>query len=62
MDEYLKTKEIASLLRVKLITVRRWIGSGKLPAILLGREFRIVKSDFDKFLAERQVIAPRRKK
>jgi excisionase family DNA binding protein len=61
MDEYLTTNEIASLLKVKLITVRRWIGAGKLPAMFLGKEYRVKKSDFEKFLADRQVRGPRRR-
>lgn len=55
MDEFLTTKEIAKLLKVNVLTVRRWIGSGKLPATSLGKEFRIKKSDFDKFLEDRRV-------
>lgn len=55
MDEYLTTKEIASILKVNVLTVRRWIGSGKLPATFLGKEFRIKKSNFDKFMKEREV-------
>lgn len=53
MDEYLTTKEIASLLKVNVLTIRRWIGSGKLPATFLIKEYRIKKSDLDKFLSER---------
>jgi excisionase family DNA binding protein len=55
MDEYLTTKEIASALKVHILTIRRWIASGKLPATFLGKEFRIKKSDFEKFIEDRQV-------
>ena len=55
MDEYLTTKEIASALKVHILTIRRWITSGKLPATFLGKEFRIKKSDFEKFIEDRQV-------
>lgn len=54
MDEYLTTKEIASLLKVNVLTIRRWIGSKKLPATFLIKEYRIKKSDLDKFLSERR--------
>ena len=50
MDEYLTTEEIAVLLKVHVITVRRWIVGGKLPATFLGKEYRIVKRDFEAFL------------
>lgn len=55
MDEYLTTKEIASILKVNVLTIRRWIDSGKLPATFLGKEYRIKKSDYEKFLDERKV-------
>lgn len=54
MDEYLTAKEIASALKVNIISVRRWIASKKLPAIFLGKEYRIKKNDLEKFLNERQ--------
>ena len=55
MDEYISAKEIASLLKVHIVTVRRWIISGKLPAFLLGKDYRIKKDDFDKFMNDRRV-------
>lgn len=55
MDEFLTTKEIASILKVNIITVRRWIVAGKLPATFLGKEFRISKKDFEQFLEVRKV-------
>lgn len=55
MDDYLTTKELASLLKVNILTVRRWIASKKLPAIFLGKEYRIKKSDFNEFLKKREV-------
>lgn len=54
MDEYLTTKEIATLLKVNVLTIRRWIGSKKLPATFLIKEYRIKKSDLEKFLSERR--------
>jgi excisionase family DNA binding protein len=57
MEEYMSVKEIASLLKVHIVTVRRWIISGKLPAFLLGKDYRINKKDFDKFMNDRKVKA-----
>ena len=48
MEEYLTVKEIAKLLKVKEITVRRWILRGWLPAIRFGREFRVKKEDLER--------------
>lgn len=55
MDEYYSPKEIATLLKVNVITVRRWIDKGKLPAIKLDKDFRITKKDLDNFLERRRV-------
>lgn len=55
MDEFLTTKEIADILKVNILTVRRWIGAGKLPATSLGKEYRIKRSDLNKFLEDRKV-------
>ena len=55
MEEYLTTKGIADLLKVNIITIRRYIQSGKLPAVFLGKEYRVKKIDLEKFLEERKV-------
>ncbi len=49
MNEYLTTQEVAQLLKVKEITVRRWILRGWLPAIRFGKVFRIKKEDLEKY-------------
>lgn len=55
MEEYLTTKEIAYILKVNIITIRRYIHAGKLPALFFGKEFRVKREDFDKFLANKKV-------
>lgn len=55
MDEYLTTKEISKILKVNIVTIRRWIVGEKLPATYLGKEFRIAKKDFQKFLDDRKL-------
>lgn len=55
MDEFLTTKEIASILKVNIITVRRWIVAGRLPATFLGKEYRVTKKILEKFLEARKV-------
>ncbi len=49
------TRQIAKLLSIKTITVRRWIVKGLLPAFQLDKEYRIKKDDFEKFLDSRRV-------
>jgi excisionase family DNA binding protein len=55
MEEYYSTKQIAKMLGVKTITVRRWITKGVMPAFMLDKEYRVKKSDFEKFMAERRI-------
>jgi excisionase family DNA binding protein len=54
--EYLTTNEVKELLGLKnVITVQRWIRKGILPATKFLKDYRISKSDLDRFLAERKV-------
>lgn len=55
MEKYLTTEEIARDLNVNVITVRRWIHKGILPANKFLRDFRISREDFEKFLVSRKV-------
>ena len=55
MEEYYSTKQIATMLGMNVITVRRWIIKGLLPAFLLDKEYRVKKSDFEEFVEERKV-------
>jgi len=50
VEEYLTTEEISNLLKVNIVTVRRWIKSGRLPATFLAKEYRVAKSDLEKFI------------
>jgi excisionase family DNA binding protein len=43
--------EVANLLRVSNMTVYRLVQSGQLPAIRVGRSYRIREEDVDKYLA-----------
>jgi excisionase family DNA binding protein len=55
MEEYLTTNEVASILKVNILTVRRWIKAKKLNVIFLGKAYRIKRSDFDLFIKNREV-------
>lgn len=61
MEEYYTTEQIAQKLGIKNpITVRRWIFKRQITAIKIGKEYRITKSDFEKFLEERKIKAERK--
>lgn len=53
-DKYLTTQEVAELLKVNNLTVRRWINKGELTAVFLGKAYRIKEVDLDKFLEKRK--------
>ena len=52
--EFYTVEEIAEKLRVKDFTVREWIHRKELPAYRVGREYRIKKEDYEKFLKKRR--------
>lgn len=51
MSELLTVPEVAQQLRVHPITVRRMIKDGSLPAVKIGRNYRIRAEDRDALLA-----------
>jgi excisionase family DNA binding protein len=54
-DRLLTVGEVAATMRVSNMTVYRLIKSGQLPAIRVGKNYRIRESDVDRYLGERSV-------
>lgn len=50
-DFYL-VDELAEKLRVSRMTIYRWIKSGKLTAMKLGKEFRIDREEFERLIKQ----------
>jgi len=48
--EFYLVEELAKKLRVSNMTIYRYIKAGKLKAYKIGKEFRIGKKEFNKFL------------
>ena len=48
--EFLKAEELATKLDVNVMTIYRYIKSGKLRAYKIGKEYRIDQKDFKAFL------------
>lgn len=57
MPELLTVAEVADLLRVSDMTVYRLIRTGELPAVRVGRNYRVRESALDAFL-EAQIVEP----
>jgi excisionase family DNA binding protein len=51
----LTVAEVASAMRVSTMTVYRLIKSGELPAVRVGKNYRIREHDLERFLEERSV-------
>ncbi len=54
---FLTVAEVASLLRVSNMTVYRIIQAGQLPAVRVGKSYRITEDDVDRYLADRYTEA-----
>ena len=48
--EFYTAKELADKLMVNIMTIYRYIKAGKIKAYKIGKEFRIDKKEFNKFL------------
>ncbi len=59
MDELLTVAEVAGLLRVSTMTVYRLIRTGELPAVRVGRNYRVRRNDLDLYLQEK-IVEPER--
>jgi excisionase family DNA binding protein len=49
---FLTVGEVARLLRVSTMTVYRLINAGRLPAVRIGRSFRLRAVDIDRYVTE----------
>jgi excisionase family DNA binding protein len=54
---FLTVQEVADLMRVSSMTVYRLIKAGDLPAVRVGRSFRVSEVDVDTYLASRYTQA-----
>jgi excisionase family DNA binding protein len=54
-DRLLTVAEVAATMRVSNMTVYRLIKSGDLPALRVGKNYRVRESDVDRYLSARSV-------
>lgn len=54
-EPLLTVGEVAGIMRVSNMTVYRLIKSGQLGAIRVGKNYRIRRSDVDRYLQERSI-------
>jgi putative molybdopterin biosynthesis protein len=53
-EQYYTIEEVAKILKVVYLTVYRWIQLDKLVAYKAGKQYRIKKSDLDKFIERKK--------
>jgi excisionase family DNA binding protein len=56
-DRFFTVAEVAARLRVSTMTVYRLIKAGELPAVRIGKSYRIRTDDLDRYLADRYTEA-----
>lgn len=56
-SRFLTVREVASTLRVSNMTVYRLINAGELPAVRVGKSFRLREDDVNHYLADRYTQA-----
>jgi excisionase family DNA binding protein len=54
---FLTVAEVAAMLRVSNMTVYRLINAGELPAVRVGKSYRLREDDIDKYLSDRYTEA-----
>ncbi len=54
---FMTVGEVAAVLRVSTMTVYRLINAGQLPAVRIGRSFRVREGELDRYLDERHTRA-----
>jgi excisionase family DNA binding protein len=49
-SKFLTVAEVAAMMRVSKMTVYRLVHGGDLPAVRVGRSFRVLEKDVDEYL------------
>src|SRR5262245_16591888 len=52
-SKFLTVAEVAAMMRVSKMTVYRLVHNGDLPAVRVGRSFRVVEKDVNEYLRKR---------
>lgn len=55
-EALLTVGEVAAIMRVSNMTIYRLIKSGQLAAIRVGKNYRVRRSDIERYLTDRAVI------
>jgi putative molybdopterin biosynthesis protein len=53
-EKYYTIEEVAKMLKIAYLTVYRWIQAGKLKSDKAGKQYRIKKTELDKFIEHKK--------
>ena len=53
--EFYTARELADKLAVNIMTIYRYVGASKLKAYKLGKEFRIERAEFERFMSKAKI-------
>lgn len=56
-SRFMTASEVAAVLRVSSMTVYRLINAGQLPAVRIGKSFRVRQDELDRYLEDRHTKA-----
>ena len=54
-DELLDLREVAGVLRIGRATIQRWAKQRKLPAVKVGKSYRLRRSDLESWYEQQRV-------
>ncbi len=54
MEEFYTVKEIAEILKINKVTVQRWCKTNELPAVKIGKSYRIERNDFEEWYKDKR--------
>ena len=57
-EKFLKMQDIAARLNVSRATIYRLIKAGKIPAVRVGKNYRVRPDDLEKYIADMMTPAP----
>ncbi len=61
MEQFMTSEEIAELLHVDPVTIRRLVNKGELSAYRIGADYRFAPSDLQNYLQRQRIAAPAQK-
>lgn len=58
-DQVMTVDQVATYLQLNRLTVYRYVREGKIPAARIGKVYRVLRADVNRFLEARKVFAAR---